>query len=116
MGFVHGLLLPTQARLSRFAPAAGFLNMRAIPAIKLAAEGGSSEVAAWLVPLWVLCLAFCFTAAMEARSVAARYPGKRWFKVQHKLCSCHTCKENMPVVASVAMKPSGCGLVVACYS
>jgi len=61
---------------------AGFIDVRAVPAIRAAAEGGSKQVASWLVPLWLLCVAFIVTAAWEARRHTSHYEGTRhWIPV-----------------------------------
>lgn len=61
---------------------AGFIDVRAVPAIRAAAEGGSAQVASWLVPLWLLCVAFIVTAAWEARRQVSHYKGTRhWIPV-----------------------------------
>lgn len=51
--------------------------MRAVPAIGSAAEGGSPQVASWLVPLWLLCVAFIATTAWEAQRHVGHYEGGR---------------------------------------
>lgn len=63
-------------------PPAGFLDVRAVPAINSAAEGGAMQVALWLVPLWLLCVAFWITAAWEARCHLKHYQGSQhWVTV-----------------------------------
>jgi hypothetical protein len=49
--------------------------VRALPALKSTAEGGARKLAAWLVPLWLLCLAFWVTLAVEARRALQHYEG-----------------------------------------
>lgn len=56
---------------------AGFIDVRAIPAIHSAPEGGSPQVASWLVPLWLLWVAFAATAAWEVWRHAKHYEGSR---------------------------------------
>jgi hypothetical protein len=63
------------------AAAAGFVDVRALPAIKSTAEDGSAELATWLVPLWLLCVAFFVTLFCEARSVLHHYEGDNWIAV-----------------------------------
>jgi hypothetical protein len=56
--------------------------VRAVPAILEASEGGSPQVASWLVPLWLLCVVFMATAAWEAHRHIHHYEGSRhWVMV-----------------------------------
>eukprot|EP00879_Flechtneria_rotunda_P028207 GHRR01030295.1.p1 GENE.GHRR01030295.1~~GHRR01030295.1.p1 ORF type:complete len:524 (+),score=176.95 GHRR01030295.1:86-1573(+) len=59
----------------------GFVDVQAVPAVHLAAEGGLSHIAGWLVPLWLLCAAFWVTAVLEANKLLAHSEGKHWFPV-----------------------------------
>lgn len=63
--------------------------MRAVPAIRAASEGGSSQVASWLVPLWLLCVTFIITAAWEAWRHTQHYEGSRhWVVVSWSWTAC----------------------------
>lgn len=68
---------------------AGFVDVRGVPAVASASEGGSALLAAWLVPLWLLCVVFWAMTAWEARELLSRYEGDRhWLKVgvvQHSM-------------------------------
>jgi hypothetical protein len=62
--------------------AAGLIDVRAVPAILAASEGGSPQVASWLVPLWLLCVVFIATTAWEAYRHIQHYEGSRhWVMV-----------------------------------
>ena len=63
------------------AHSAGFIDVRTVPALKTTTEGGSGQLAAWLVPMWVLCVAFWVTAGIEARQVLRHYEGDKWLMV-----------------------------------
>lgn len=60
---------------------AGFIDVRAVPALKSPAEGGSRELALWLVPMWLLVVAFCITVVVEARRIVYHYDGSNWIGV-----------------------------------
>jgi hypothetical protein len=60
---------------------AGFVDVRAVPAIQSAPEGGAPQVAGWLVPLWLLFVAFAATAAWEAWQHAKHYEGSRHWTI-----------------------------------
>lgn len=61
---------------------AGFIDVRAAPAIHSIAEGGATQVASWLAPLWLLFVLFTATAAVQARRLLGNYTGSRhWLLV-----------------------------------
>jgi hypothetical protein len=68
------------------AAAAGFVDVRALPALKSTAEGGARELATWLVSLWLLCLAFWVTLVAEARRALQHYEGDNRLAVSLDTC------------------------------
>lgn len=58
---------------------AGFVGVRAVPGLSAARDGhgGGMEATAWLLPLWILVVAFCGAVLHEARSTLRHYTGDR---------------------------------------